>query len=141
MSVLNVVKVCVYAHMIRWVTCRQKARACSVELCGLHMFEVTVKLCSVQERDSFDCPAVVVKCRHAFGVLFPLRASLRKELGEQLLSTGLVGAAMGVFEEEELWDSLIICYRLLQKLPQAQELVHARLQVSQLLLDCSSDYP
>ena len=70
-----------------------------------------------------------VQCRHAFGVLFPLRASLRKELGEQLLSTGLVGAAMGVFEEEELWDSLIICYRLLQKLPQAQELVHARLQV------------
>lgn len=50
-------------------------------------------------------------------------------MGEQLLSTGLVGAAMGVFQEEELWDSLIICYRLLQKLPQAQELVQARLQV------------
>ena len=39
---------------------------------------------------------------------------------------------MGVFEEEELWDSLIICYRLLQKLPQAQELVQARLQVQPL---------
>lgn len=71
-------------------------------------------------------------CRHAFGVLFPLRAALRKELGEQLLSTGLVGAAMGLFEEEELWDSLIICYRLLQKLPQAQQLVQARLQVCYL---------
>lgn len=76
---------------------------------------------------------VVAECRHAFGVLFPLRPSLRKELGEQLLSTGLVGAAMGVFEEEELWDSLIICYRLLQKLPQAQELVQARLQVIMLI--------
>ena len=75
------------------------------------------------------CSATTLQCRHAFGVLFPLRASLRKELGEQLLSTGLVGAAMGVFQEEELWDSLIICYRLLQKLPQAQELVQARLQV------------
>ncbi len=71
-------------------------------------------------------------CRHAFGVLCPLRAALRKELGEQLLSTGLVGAAMGLFEEEELWDSLIICYRLLQKLPQAQQLVQARLQVCYL---------
>ena len=36
---------------------------------------------------------------------------------------------MSLFEEEELWDSLIICYRLLQKLPQAQQLVQARLQV------------
>jgi len=58
-----------------------------------------------------------------------LRPALRKELGEQLLNTGLVGAAIGLFEEEELWDSLIICYRLLQKLPQAQQLVQARLQV------------
>ena len=91
---------------------------------------------------AFDgCPAGVVKCRHAFGVLFPLRASLRKELGEQLLSTGLVGAAMGVFEEEELWDSLIICYRLLQKLPQAQQLVQTRLQVSQLLVCFSARSP
>ena len=39
---------------------------------------------------------------------------------------------MGLFEEEELWDSLIICYRLLQKLPQAQQLVQARLQVRHL---------
>lgn len=66
--------------------------------------------------------------------MFPLRAALRKELGEQLLSTGLVGAAMGLFEEEELWDSLIICYRLLQKLPQAQQLVQARLQVCYRML-------
>ena len=39
---------------------------------------------------------------------------------------------MSLFEEEELWDSLIICYRLLQKLPQAQQLVQARLQVRAL---------
>ena len=74
-------------------------------------------------------PPVTARLRHTFGVLFPLRPALRKELGEQLLSTGLVGAAMGLFEEEELWDSLIICFRLLQKLPQAQQLVQARLQV------------
>lgn len=55
---------------------------------------------------------------------------MRRELGEQLVSTGLVGAAMSIFEEEQLWDSLIICYRLLQKLPQAQQLVQARLKAS-----------
>ncbi|DBB11777.1 hypothetical protein WJX82_011005 [Trebouxia sp. C0006] len=82
------------------------------------------------EAPSQPQPPHMTRLRHAFGVLFPLRAALRKELGEQLLSTGLVGAAMGLFEEEELWDSLIICYRLLQKLPQAQQLVQARLQVT-----------
>jgi len=81
-----------------------------------------------------------LSCRHAFGVLFPLRAALRKELGEQLLSTGLVGAAIGLFEEEELWDSLIICYRLLQKLPQAQQLVQARLQVCYLYVTVCYPY-
>ena len=55
---------------------------------------------------------------------------LRKELGEQLVAAGLVGAAMTLFEELELWDALILCYRLLQKNVQAEELVHKRLEVS-----------
>ena len=54
---------------------------------------------------------------------------LRKELGEQLVAAGLVGAAMTLFEELELWDALILCYRLLEKNVQAEELVHRRLEV------------
>ena len=55
--------------------------------------------------------------------------SLRKELGEQFVAAGLVGAAMELFEELELWDALILCYRLLQKNVQAEELVRKRLEV------------
>ena len=40
------------------------------------------------------------------------------------------GAAMSLFESLELWDALILCYRMLQKVPQAKALVLARLQVS-----------
>ena len=54
---------------------------------------------------------------------------LRKELGEQFVAAGLVGAAMELFEELELWDALILCYRLLQKNVQAEELVRKRLEV------------
>jgi hypothetical protein len=43
-----------------------------------------------------------------------------------------VGAAMTLFEELELWDALILCYRLLQKNVQAEELVHRRLEVGSL---------
>ena len=72
-------------------------------------------------------------CRHAFSVRFPLAPALRKELGEQLIAAGLVGAAMTLFEELELWDALILCYRLLQKNVQAEELVHRRLEVGSQL--------
>jgi hypothetical protein len=71
-------------------------------------------------------------------VRFPLGPALRKELGEQLIAAGLVGAAMTLFEELELWDALILCYRLLQKNLQAEELVHRRLEVGSQLQDgCS----
>jgi hypothetical protein len=48
-------------------------------------------------------------------VWLPLRVSLRKELGELLVGMGLVGAALTLFEQLELWDSLIACYQLLDK--------------------------
>jgi hypothetical protein len=39
------------------------------------------------------------------------------------------GAALKIFEGLEMWDQLIVCYRLLDKKQVAQELVMARLQV------------
>jgi len=151
--------------------------------------------------DAFDAPQppAASRLRYAFGCEFPYRLALRQELGEQLLSIGLVGefalanlkslaaaragsmlacahrtrarepaacsvcrwfgvatvltenaaavprvarrrhlvassfsriknmthgftcagGAMALFEELELWDNLIACYRLLQKKPQA----------------------
>ena len=61
---------------------------------------------------------------------------LRKELGEQFVAAGLVGAAMELFEELELWDALILCYRLLHKNVQAEELVRKRLEVGLACLLC-----
>lgn len=52
---------------------------------------------------------------YAFSVWFPLHIQLRKELGELLVGMGLVGAALAVFEQLELWDNLIVCYQLLDK--------------------------
>ena len=39
------------------------------------------------------------------------------------------GAAIQTFEELELWDSLVTCYRLLQKKNLAEEVVRRRLKV------------
>ncbi|KAL4448097.1 hypothetical protein ABPG75_005316 [Micractinium tetrahymenae] len=70
------------------------------------------------------------RLRYAFSVWFPLHIQLKKELGELLVGMGLVGAALTVFEQLELWDDLIVCYQLLDKRVQAEELIKRRLEVS-----------
>jgi hypothetical protein len=75
---------------------------------------------------ALPCPALPW-CRGAFSAWFPLRVALRRELGEGLVATGLVGAALELFEALELWDNLIVCYRLLEKGAAAEALIRARL--------------
>uniref|UniRef100_A0A803MD26 Uncharacterized protein n=1 Tax=Chenopodium quinoa TaxID=63459 RepID=A0A803MD26_CHEQI len=50
---------------------------------------------------------------------------LRKEYGELLIGRGLIAEAVGIFEDLELWDNLIYCYRLLEKKAAAAELIKA----------------
>ena len=66
----------------------------------------------------------------SFSVWFPTRLQMQKELGESLISMGLVGEGMRLFETMELWDSLISCYILLGKRPAGEALVKQRLQSS-----------
>eukprot|EP00958_Prasinococcus_capsulatus_P006760 scaffold628_cov401-Prasinococcus_capsulatus_cf.AAC.10 len=68
------------------------------------------------------------RLRGCFTLQFPFAPFLRKELGESLVGMGLLGEAMPLFESCELWDNLILCYRLLQKAPAASALIHERLK-------------
>lgn len=70
------------------------------------------------------------RMRYAFTIKCPPRARLWKELGEAFVACGLIGAAIKLFEEAELWDSLIVCYQLLQKNEIAEQLVRTRLEVT-----------
>ncbi|KAG6487869.1 tetratricopeptide repeat protein 27 homolog isoform X1 [Zingiber officinale] len=62
-----------------------------------------------------------------FGVLVPTIPALRKEYGEMMISCGLTGEALKIFEDLELWDNLIYCYQLLGKKTAAVDLIKARL--------------
>lgn len=75
-------------------------------------------------------PQPAQRMRLAFAVAHPLGVTLRRELGEGLIAMGLVGSALPMFEELELWDSLIVCYQMLQKVPQAEAIVTARLDAT-----------
>ncbi|WOL10567.1 tetratricopeptide repeat protein [Canna indica] len=63
----------------------------------------------------------------SYGVYIPTIPALRKEYGELLVSCGLIGEALKVFEDLELWDNLIYCYQLLGKKAAAVDLIKARL--------------
>ncbi|KAL3332011.1 hypothetical protein AABB24_032566 [Solanum stoloniferum] len=52
---------------------------------------------------------------------------LFREYGDLLVSCGLIGEAVKVYEDLELWDNLIYCYRLMEKKAAAVELIKARL--------------
>ncbi|KAM7479896.1 hypothetical protein LguiA_028109 [Lonicera macranthoides] len=62
-----------------------------------------------------------------YGVHFPCIPSLRKEHGDLLIRCGLIGEAVKVYEDLELWDNVIYCYCLLEKKAIAVELIKTRL--------------
>lgn len=74
-------------------------------------------------------PQVAERMFCSFGVYMPTIPALRKEYGEFLISCGLMGEAVKIFEDLELWDNLIYCYRLLEKKAAAIELIKTRLSV------------
>ncbi|XP_043689316.1 tetratricopeptide repeat protein 27 homolog [Telopea speciosissima] len=72
-------------------------------------------------------PGALQRIQFSFGICVPTIAALRKEYSELLVSHGLIGEAVKIFEDLELWDNLIYCYCLLEKKAAAVELIKARL--------------
>jgi tetratricopeptide (TPR) repeat protein len=70
------------------------------------------------------------RAKLVFGVQMPTIPALRKEYGELLISCGIVGEALDIFKDLELWDNLIYCYRLLGKVADATSLINARISVT-----------
>ena len=103
----------------------QRSRTRERALCTME--GIKESLCHVEGTDQV---APADRMRYAFTCKSPPRAALWKELGEAFVACGLIGAAIKMFEEAELWDSLIVCYQLLQKNEIAEQLVRTRLEVT-----------
>ncbi|GJV77434.1 tetratricopeptide repeat protein 27, partial [Tanacetum coccineum] len=72
-------------------------------------------------------PGVAERISCCFGVDLPTIPTLRKEYADLLISCRLVGEAVKIYEDLELWDNVIFCYRLLEKKAAAVELINNRL--------------
>lgn len=77
-----------------------------------------------------ELPVAAQRAKLVFGVHMPTLPALRKEYGELLISCGIVGEALDIFKDLELWDNLIYCYRLLGKVADAVSLINIRLSVT-----------
>ncbi|KAL5541482.1 hypothetical protein UlMin_009192 [Ulmus minor] len=101
---------------IRWESARSRTKERALEMMD--------KLVQSMYEPS---PGVAQRTPFCFAVSIPAIASLRKEYGELLVRCGLMGEAIKLFEDLELWDNLIFCYRLLEKKAAAVELIKVRL--------------
>ena len=63
-----------------------------------------------------------------FCVRMPTMIQLRKQLAEHHISFGMVSSAVATYEELELWDELVLCYRLLDKKAMADQIVSRQLE-------------
>lgn len=73
------------------------------------------------------CPGVTERVYCCFAVNSPTIPALRKEYGDLLVSCGLTGEAIKIYEDLEIWDNLIYCYRLLDKKAAAVDLIKKQL--------------
>ncbi|KAJ4872529.1 Protein prenylyltransferase superfamily protein [Raphanus sativus] len=101
---------------VRWESTRSRTKGRALE-----MMDKLVE--SINKSD----PRVSERIPLCFAVHLPTIPALRKEYGELLVSCGLVGEAITIFESLELWDNLIHCYCFLGKKSAAVDLINAQL--------------
>ncbi|BFI27698.1 tetratricopeptide repeat protein 27 [Marchantia polymorpha subsp. ruderalis] len=112
------VKVWCQLLRIRWEATRTRTRE--------RAFLMMEKLTDDMRRGDLK---VSQRMLYAFCVPFPILTALLKEYAEMMVRFGIVGDALRLFEELEMWNSLIDCYCLLGKKAAAADLIRERLKV------------
>ncbi|TPX35304.1 hypothetical protein SmJEL517_g02337 [Synchytrium microbalum] len=72
-------------------------------------------------------PSPAERLLHFYDLLVPSKWDLERELGERLISLGVMRSAMEIYERLELWQDVISCLMSLGQDKQAEELVNKRL--------------
>lgn len=69
------------------------------------------------------------RLKHIHYIVYPPRWSALKDLAERYAKMGIVTSAAEIFEEIELWDEVVECYRRAGKEHKAEEVVRSRLAI------------
>ncbi|POM68266.1 Tetratricopeptide repeat protein, partial [Phytophthora palmivora] len=70
------------------------------------------------------------RMRFVYSLAFPPRYALKRDLAERYFKLGVLGSAVEICEELEMWDDVVKCYQILDKPMRAEKLVRERLDVA-----------
>lgn len=76
-----------------------------------------------QFNDDHTTSPIPQRINYSFSLPFPPLWELKRELGKRYLGLGVAASALQIFEELEMWDEIIDCYRIMDKTKKAEEIV------------------
>uniref|UniRef100_A0AAV1T207 Uncharacterized protein n=1 Tax=Peronospora matthiolae TaxID=2874970 RepID=A0AAV1T207_9STRA len=70
------------------------------------------------------------RMQFVYSLAFPPRYALKRDLAERYFKLGVLGSAVEICEELEMWDDVVKCYQILDKPTRAEKLVRERLLIA-----------
>ncbi|KAL9191303.1 hypothetical protein ACHAXT_001009 [Thalassiosira profunda] len=114
-----------------WLECervhgRERAILQIQALADQHSNRLTVTQSTFKSVEEDSAPAQD-RLRNLHGIVYPPRWDMLRDLAERYAKLGVVTSAAEMFEELELWDDVVECYRIAGKESKAVEVVRTRL--------------
>ncbi|KAL7544438.1 hypothetical protein ACHAWF_007821 [Thalassiosira exigua] len=115
-----------------WLECerthgRERAILQIQALADQHSNRLTLTQSTFKSVEEDSAPAQE-RLRNLHGIVYPPRWDMLRDLAERYAKLGVVTSAAEIFEELELWDEVVECYRIAGKESKAEEVVRARLK-------------
>eukprot|EP00581_Thalassiosira_minuscula_P017735 CAMPEP_0183721762 /NCGR_PEP_ID=MMETSP0737-20130205/13927_1 /TAXON_ID=385413 /ORGANISM="Thalassiosira miniscula, Strain CCMP1093" /LENGTH=1147 /DNA_ID=CAMNT_0025951815 /DNA_START=39 /DNA_END=3482 /DNA_ORIENTATION=+ len=114
-----------------WLECerthgRERAILQIQALADQHSNRLTLTQSTFKSVEEDSAPAQD-RLRNLHGIVYPPRWDMLRDLADRYAKIGIVTSAAEIFEELELWDEVVECYRIAGKESRAEEVVRARL--------------
>jgi len=114
-----------------WLECerthgRERAILQIQALADQHSNRLTLTQSTFKSVEDDSAPAQE-RLRNIHGIVYPPRWDMLRDLAERYAKIGIVTSAAEMFEELELWDEVVECYRIAGKESKAEEVVRKRL--------------
>ena len=114
-----------------WLECerthgRERAILQIQALADQHSNRLTITQSTFKSVEEDSAPAQD-RLRNLHSIVYPPRWDMLRDLAERYAKLGVVTSAAEIFEELELWDEVVECYRIAGKQSKAEEVVRKRL--------------
>ena len=114
-----------------WLECernhgRERAILQIQALADQHSNRLTLTQSTFKSVEEDSAPAQD-RLKNLHGIVYPPRWDMMRDLAERYAKLGVVTSAAEIFEELELWDEVVECYKIAGKESKAEEVVRKRL--------------